>query len=252
MKLDLASGPHCPAGFEGVDLVPYPGVVHIQDLLDFPWPWADSSVSELRVSHFLETIPEAYWTPDGTASRFMVGAQDLLCKFWDECWRVLEPGGLLHVIAAQAHSDRAYADPLFRRRFVQGSFLYLDKAIRESMALGPLSGYCVDADFPFDADTIMLTPSARLASQLARLDPAARAMLHWEKWNVMEDIDATLVAKKAPSKAPPETGLSAEDLAKPHLFRVTGQPGGFTVRPGNMALPGDRPQAVEVRRFSDE
>ena len=45
LKLDLGCGQRKQEGYEGVDIVPGEGIDHIVDLFQFPWPFADRSVS---------------------------------------------------------------------------------------------------------------------------------------------------------------------------------------------------------------
>ena len=57
-KLDLGCGPHKEDGYVGVDITQVGTKADIQhDLLQFPWPFEDSSVDELFSSHFFEHVP---------------------------------------------------------------------------------------------------------------------------------------------------------------------------------------------------
>ena len=55
LKLDLGCGKNKQAGFHGVDSIKFEGVDTICDLTK-PWPWADSSVSDVYCSHFIEHL----------------------------------------------------------------------------------------------------------------------------------------------------------------------------------------------------
>lgn len=77
MKLNLGCGKQRIPGFVNVDLA---GSDCNVDLSVFPWPWANSSTSEILASHILEHFGKE----DGA-------------KFIKECWRVLSPGGKLHI-----------------------------------------------------------------------------------------------------------------------------------------------------------
>lgn len=72
-KLNLGAGSWKLTGWQNVD---YDTV----DLARFPWPWKDNTVSEILASHVLEHFTKAE------------GVLFLL-----QCWRILEPGGVLHI-----------------------------------------------------------------------------------------------------------------------------------------------------------
>ena len=104
VRLDLGCGQNPREGFDGVDLLA-PNPAYRVDLFSFPFPWADNEVDELHCSHFVEHLP-ATTTPDG---------RDYLLAFFDECWRILRPGGTMTVIVPNARSNRAFQDPPYRR-----------------------------------------------------------------------------------------------------------------------------------------
>jgi predicted SAM-dependent methyltransferase len=141
LKLDLACGQNCAEGFEGVDM--WEGAKHQQNLLRFPWPWADSSVDEIHCSHFVEHIPMEFvdehgrYVPCGTPD-----SKDLFFKFFDECHRILKPDGWMTVITPCARSNRAFQDPTHRRFIVAESFFYLSKAWRDANKLDHYGTSC--------------------------------------------------------------------------------------------------------------
>jgi predicted SAM-dependent methyltransferase len=75
VKLDLGAGPLAHAGFVAVDIE-----ATGTDLGIFPWDLADNSVSEILASHVLEHF-------DRHTGR----------AFLSECWRILQPGGVLRL-----------------------------------------------------------------------------------------------------------------------------------------------------------
>jgi hypothetical protein len=170
VKLDLACGQSPKEGFEGVDL--WEGACHRWDLLQFPWPWKDSSVDELHCSHFIEHIPMAT-----TAA-----GKDLLFAFFDECHRVLKPGGRMTVLCPNARSNRAFQDPTHRRFIVAETFLYLHKPWRVA---NKLDHYKVACDFHVQCDPIVPT-------ELTLLHPEAQMRRFTESWNVILDWQAVL------------------------------------------------------------
>ncbi len=121
LKLDLACGQMPHEGFEGVDL--WEGAKHRLDLFRCPWPWEDGSVEELHCSHFIEHIPMEEIEHNGRK-------KDRLFAFFDECYRILKPGGRMTVFCPNARSNRAFQDPTHRRFIVAETFLYLHKPWR--------------------------------------------------------------------------------------------------------------------------
>lgn len=93
IKLDFGCGANKRPGFVGVDIINFPGVDQVVDLLK-PWPWKDSSVEEAHTSHFIEHL-------DGKER----------IHFANELYRVLIPDGKCQVIVPHWASCRAYGDP---------------------------------------------------------------------------------------------------------------------------------------------
>lgn len=174
VRLDLACGKTPREGFRGVDL--YAEGAEKVDLWQFPWPWADGSVDELHCSHHLEHIP-ATALPNG---------KDMLCAFMDEAWRVLKDKSVFTVIVPCARSNRAFQDPTHRRFFVAETFLYFNKAWRESQGLGHYLGVC---DFGVEVNPIIPT-------ELSLLHPEAAQRRFNGEWNTVLDWQARLVAHK--------------------------------------------------------
>jgi len=143
LKLDLGCGQNVREGFEGVDNVQGPGVKHQVNLLRYPWPFADNSVAELNASHFIEHIPAIEVHQDGSPAPWGEG-QDALFRWIDECYRILEPGGWLHLIWPSLQSDRAFQDPTHRRFIPQATLSYFSKQWRIDQKL---SHYNIRADF---------------------------------------------------------------------------------------------------------
>jgi hypothetical protein len=77
LRLNLGAGAWRPGGYISVDMA---GAEICHDLRAMPWPWADESVSAILASHVLEHFGRL----EG-------------CRFLTECWRILTPGGRLHL-----------------------------------------------------------------------------------------------------------------------------------------------------------
>lgn len=190
LKLDFGSGDNIRPGFEGVDLYAKKAKWK-QNLLEFPWPWGDEQVAEIHCSHFIEHIPMVYINKDETAS-IMPGEDslDILLKFFDECYRILMPGGKMTCIWPCNRSDRAFQDPT-HRRFIPPMFVgYLNKQWRDSQGLSHYLGTCNFTDGNGSLPAVVpigTNPEFQLFSQEA----AARRMQ--ESWNTISDWCATLI-----------------------------------------------------------
>lgn len=117
LKLDLGCGKNKKAGFTGVDSRVFDGVDVVADLTK-PWEWADSSVTEINASHFVEHL---------TAEQRI--------HFINEAYRVLIPDGKLTIIVPHYASERAYGDLTHVWPPVVGFwFYYLNKDWRATNA----------------------------------------------------------------------------------------------------------------------
>jgi predicted SAM-dependent methyltransferase len=176
VKLDFGCGLRPKEGFEGVDKRPNSYAEHILDLLKFPLPWRDSSVEGIRCEHFIEHIPAREIVAGdlisfGQLSRQDMIGQDMFLAFFDECHRILRPGGEIELVWPALQSSRAFKDPTHRRFVPMETMDYLNAEWRRSKNL---SHYHVSCDF-------------RIESQL----PAQQRL-----WNVEQDFRVTLVARK--------------------------------------------------------
>jgi hypothetical protein len=94
-KIDLGCGNFkYSTDFVGVDKRKTECTDIVCDLESFPWPFKDNSCSILIAHRILESI-KPWFTID----------------FMNECWRVLEYGGLFATITPYAGSRYSYVDP---------------------------------------------------------------------------------------------------------------------------------------------
>ena len=70
-----------------------PEIDVVHDLNDLPWPWADESFDEINADAVLEHL------------------RLNLIESFDECWRILRPGGELYVKLPHWQHDTSYMDP---------------------------------------------------------------------------------------------------------------------------------------------
>jgi SAM-dependent methyltransferase len=76
-----------------------PEIDVVWDLNDLPWPWDDSSFDMVVACAVFEHL-----------------RNDLVMTV-NECWRILRPGGVLHMKLPFWKSDNAYRDPTHYWRF---------------------------------------------------------------------------------------------------------------------------------------
>lgn len=105
MILNLGCGRMIHPDRTNVDSHDHPGVDVVCDLDTFPWPWADRSVAEVWALHIFEHVEHPI-------------------EFMAECWRILEPGGLLHIEVPHYLSPNAFTDPTHRRYCTPDTFRY--------------------------------------------------------------------------------------------------------------------------------
>jgi hypothetical protein len=147
LRLSLACGDRVPEGFKGVDIAKTKSATYVQDLMKFPWSqFADNSVDEIEVSHYVEHIPHGD------------GFQDPFFQFFDEIYRILKPAefdpsnpnipvkGFVNIVSPYYSSMRAWQDPTHQRAISEASFLYLNKQWRKDNLL---DHYPVSCDFDF-------------------------------------------------------------------------------------------------------
>lgn len=127
LKLNLACGKNPAPGFLGVDIVKMDGVDQVVDLTVFPWPWADGSVEEVIISHYVEHVPD-------------------LISFMNELYRILIPNGKATVTAPYWTSVRAIQDPTHVRGISEQTFLYFNQDWLKSVNI---DHYNIKADFDF-------------------------------------------------------------------------------------------------------
>jgi SAM-dependent methyltransferase len=103
------------------------------NILEFPWKFAkDNSIDALYTAHFVEHIPMIYWNEGNKLTVLpQKGSIEMFEKFFEECHRILKPGGKMRIICPYYSSIRCWQDPTHRRAISESSFLYLKKEWRE-------------------------------------------------------------------------------------------------------------------------
>jgi SAM-dependent methyltransferase len=108
IRLNLGCGDNIVYGYINHDVTRHrPEVDVVHDLQVFPWPWADDSAEEILLLDVLEHLPE-------------------VVPVIDECWRVLRPGGMLHISVPHYQAEHVWLDPTHRHAFHLDTFDYFD------------------------------------------------------------------------------------------------------------------------------
>jgi hypothetical protein len=96
MKLNLGCGHNRLDGFINVDASAECRPDKVWDLEQTPWPWPDSSVSEARFFHSLE---------------HMGADPKVFLAIMKELYRVMRPGGVVHIVVPHPRHDNFLNDP---------------------------------------------------------------------------------------------------------------------------------------------
>lgn len=107
--LNLGCGNDFIPGAVNHDLVRHADWVDVaHDLEQTPWPWVAGVFDQVLAQDLLEHLHLGF-----------IG-------FFDECWRILRPGGTVHVRTPMWNSQNAVIDPTHVRCYHPESFHYLD------------------------------------------------------------------------------------------------------------------------------
>ena len=100
MKVDLGCGVNKPEGYVGIDTLPTADIIY--DLRE-GIPLDDSSVEKVRAKDILEHLPD-------------------IIAIMNECWRVLEPEGVLEIVVPRFPHVDSVKDPTHIRFFTVETF----------------------------------------------------------------------------------------------------------------------------------
>lgn len=164
IRLDVGCGENKNEGCIGMDVYPYEGVDVVHDANVTPWPFDESSISLVIMSHSLEYL-------DPTKS----------IEIFDEIWRILKPGGACMVATHYANSFQANRDPLIRKPgFNEDTPFFFDPTRRSD-----------GGEYLYD--------SRRKPWQVAQVDYRLGAYLNFIM-KPMKHADGTLMPYKVPAE----------------------------------------------------
>jgi hypothetical protein len=173
MRLDIACGKDKAEGFTGIDISGDADITH--DLFTFPWPIDDGAVTEARCIHFVEHIP--HWRPD-------YGTTDGWFWFWDEVYRITEPGARVTVQHPYLTTGRAFQDPTHTRFIPSETWAYLDANWRREQSL---DHYPLVADFE-----VVTINGVGVAPDVQLRNHETQAFMRDRYWNVVADLEVIL------------------------------------------------------------
>lgn len=109
IMLDLGCGENKNPGYTGMDKRPLDGVDIVHDIENIPYPLGDDSCAVIVMSHVIEHIKP--W---------------LTLDVINECWRLLEPDGLLLISTPYGGSFRYFQDPTHCNPWNEATPTYFD------------------------------------------------------------------------------------------------------------------------------
>lgn len=128
LRLDLGCGERKQQGYIGVDFKEVKGVDVVCNLEEYPWPFKDDSVIEIRASHYIEHVKD-------------------IKSFMEECYRIMTNGGIITFTAPYYTSIRATQDFTHVRSISENTFLYFNQPWLKSQLL---YHYGVGCDFDIE------------------------------------------------------------------------------------------------------
>lgn len=161
MRLNLGCGGRKYPDWVNVDKFATCSPDQVVDLEQFPWPWPDNAVDEVRMYHVLEHL----------------GAKtETYLEIIKELYRVCRDNAAIHIIVPHPRHDDFLNDPTHVRVVTPVSFTLLSQAKnREWLATGasntPLALY-LDVDFAVDTEAYVLENPWDTLFEQKKLPPA--------------------------------------------------------------------------------
>ncbi len=162
LRLNIGCGRRRLPGMIGVDRLSGPAVDITTDLESFPWPFTDGAASFVLLDNVLEHL-------------------DDVVRTMEEIYRILEPGGIVRIIAPHASSTFAFADPTHKHYFTEESFQYFTESFDYNYYSGAR----------FEIVSVRHIVEGRGIAKIRRYLPFRRFLMKFF-WNLCDAIDVQL------------------------------------------------------------
>ncbi len=185
MRLNLGCGGKKFADWINVDKFPACGPDQVADLEQFPWPWPDNSVDEVRMYHVLEHL--------GADTEVYLG----IIK---ELYRVCRDNAAIHIVVPHPRHDDFLNDPTHVRPVTRESFdLFSQAANHEWLAKRgsntPLGLY-IGVDLLVESTNYLLADPWNTLYEQKKISPEEVQQASRLYNNVVKQIELTLRAVK--------------------------------------------------------
>ena len=120
INLDVCCGQYKHKDFVGMDKRDVGGVDIVHNVQEFPWPLDDNSCHLVLFRLAWSSIEPKY-----------------RLQLMDEFWRVIAPGGQLHIVDQYYKGDRVHHDPLCYSCPNEWTFLYFTPSHEKYKVYGP-------------------------------------------------------------------------------------------------------------------
>ncbi|MEM6929453.1 MAG: tetratricopeptide repeat protein, partial [Myxococcota bacterium] len=185
LRLDLGCGERREEGFVRVDLMPRCEPDVLCDLEAFPWPFEDDSVAEIRLHHVLEHLGRT---------------TDVFLSVIKELHRICRDGATIDIRVPHPRHDAYLTDPTHVRPILLGTLGMFSKRqnhawLQAGHANSPLALH-LDVDFEIVDQQLILDPRWQDALDRGEVDRATLEDAVRSRFNVVEEIRATLHVHK--------------------------------------------------------
>ncbi|MEO0535214.1 MAG: hypothetical protein AAF215_15245 [Cyanobacteria bacterium P01_A01_bin.123] len=145
LRLNLGSGQQPIEGYVNVDKFGEPDLCF--DLETFPWPWADNSVSEIKLLHVLEHLGQQ---------------TNIYFQIVQEMYRICLPNATIHIVVPHHRHDNFVHDPTHVRAITAAGLQMFSRRINrdwqvQGCANTPLGLY-LDVDFELVQTNLSASP----------------------------------------------------------------------------------------------